>query len=459
MSDKLIYSFICDTNTQTNGGNKEVSIEGSKLISALAHKYDIPVTWLIEPISFSPIAGLINDGHIDHGDELVIFIDQALVFERDNFFPSSKAEEAVILRKKLPDLIRNQYDRVNSILPWAELKVLATNIRSPIFVETATNLGANGIWGYKWSYLDEMKVINTTCPWGFFYISTEHDGIPSSHMHGLVGAQFSSLDLTSSYYTENPSIFSPIPSYLHRSGLCRVDNYRYAKDLLGEYLNNLGWNRFLTFVQCQSARDLEYDSYITYGKDTIRDIVNIIEFFFNEVRSNSQIEVMSLPQAIEEYRREFSYTEPCCLAFDGILTSQDEIDYFIAPKPKNRPPYPLTFFYYDHECQLIFREGQILPVEVKNYLYPPLDSRYYIEKDIPSVISFRPARDRDRLIMEFEIESTKKMPFGLAIWDDHTPFRLVSTNARFVKWIGTYLLFVRANLREGMNLIEITLSI
>lgn len=459
MSDKLIYSFICTTITQTDGGSGEIPIEGSKLISALAHKHDIPVTWLIEPGSFSPIAELINAGHVEHGDDVIIFVDQASIFEGSNTFPLSKAEEAVILRKKLPDLIRTQYDKVRSILPWAELNVLATNIRSPIFVEIATSLGAIGIWGYRWSYLDEIKMINTTCPWGFFYVSPEHDNIPSSSINGLVGAQFSSLDLTSSYYTENPAIFSSIPSYLYKAGLCRGSNYRYAEELLSEYLSNLRWNRFLTFVQCQPARDLEYNSHINYDKDTIRDIVNIIEFFFNEAHSSSRIEVMSLPQAIEEYRREFSYTEPCYLVFDGILTSQDDIDYFIAPKPKSKPPYPLTFFYYDHECQLIFREGQISPIEVKNYLYPPLDSRYYVEKDMPSISSFRPTRDREKLVMEFEIESMKKMPFGLAIWDDHSPFTLVSTNAKSVRWIGTYLLFIRAELREGMNLIEITLSI
>ena len=78
---------------------------------------------------------------------------------------------------------------------------------------------------------------------------------------------------------------------------------------------------------------------------------------------------------------------------------------------------------------------------------------------MPSISSFRPTRDRDKLIMEFEIESIKQMPFGLAIWDDHSMFSLVSTNARMVKWIGNYLLFIRLDLEEGLNQIEVSLTI
>ena len=99
------------------------------------------------------------------------------------------------------------------------------------------------------------------------------------------------------------------------------------------------------------------------------------------------------------------------------------------------------------------------PIEMRNYFRPPFDSRHHLEKEMPSISSFRPDRDRDKLILEFEIESIKQMPFGLAIWDDHSMFNLVSTNARLVKWIGTHLLFIRLDLQEGLNRVEISLTI
>ena len=147
------------------------------------------------------------------------------------------------------------------------------------------------------------------------------------------------------------------------------------------------------------------------------------------------------------------------MVFDGILPINTEINFYVPPEPKQKPPYPLTFFYYDRECQLIFREGQMTPIEMRNYFRPPFESRYYLEKEMPSISSFQPSRDRDKLIMEFEIESIKQMPYGLAIWDDHSMFGLVSANVRTVKWIGTYLLFIRTDLEEGLNRVEISLTI
>ena len=99
------------------------------------------------------------------------------------------------------------------------------------------------------------------------------------------------------------------------------------------------------------------------------------------------------------------------------------------------------------------------PVEMRNYFRPPFESRYYVEKEMPSISQFRPSRDREKLILEFEIESVKRMPFGLVIWDDHSMFSLVSTNARLVRWIGNYLLFIRMDLEEGLNRIEMSLTI
>ena len=147
------------------------------------------------------------------------------------------------------------------------------------------------------------------------------------------------------------------------------------------------------------------------------------------------------------------------MIFDSIIPSGIELDYFVQPEPNKKQEYPLTFFYYDSECQIVFREGQMTPIVVRNYAQPPFESKHYMEKEIPSISNFYPSRDRDKLVMEFEIESPKRMPYGLAVWDDHSMFNLVSTNARSVKWIGNYLLFMKVDLEEGMNKIEVTLAI
>ncbi len=268
-----------------------------------------------------------------------------------------------------------------------------------------------------------------------------------------------SLDLNSAFHTGNPQVFSANPGALRKSGLHLDEALNYPRALLDEYLKNCSWNRFVSFIQQQPAHEMEYANYDEYDSGTIREIADILEGVFREAESNPNIQALSLPQAIQLYKNEFQYTESCYMVFDGIVPPHVEINYFVPPEPKQKPPYPFTFFYYDNECQLIFKEGEMTPVEMKNYFRPPFESTHYVEKEMPSISNFHPSRDRDKLILEFEIESVKPMPFGLVIWDDHSMFSLVSTNARLVKWIGDYLLFIRIDLEEGLNRTEVSLTI
>lgn len=455
----LYYTFLCPINFYNSKHGRTVPLEGIKMISALAHKHDIPITWVGENQSLLEAKSLIDQGHCECNDDVLIVIDPLKVFDQDSLKPSSKAEETVIFRQRLPEFVQNEQIKLKESFSWAKANLFGANVKNSILIEALEGLGCSGLWGYRWldSELDETK--DQGCPWSFFYASHDHHNIPSNYKGKLVAIENSSVNLTSAYYSGNLEIFSSTPAVMEISGLCSGDNVNYASALLNEFLKNSEWNRFIIFVQQQPAIDMEYGSYENYTKGTIEGISKILECFFQEVESNPNIKPVTLSQAVEAYKENFDQTEACYMIFDDILPLQTEIDFYLPPKPKQKPPYPLTFFYYDHECQLIFKEGQMTPIEVKNYVLPPYESKYYIEKEIPSISSFRPMRDRDKLIMEFEIESLKRIPYGLAIWDDHSMFSLVSTNARSVKWIGNYLLFLRFNLEEGMNLIEISLKI
>ncbi len=426
------------------------------MISALAHKHGIPVTWVGDSQSLIEAKNLINQGHYECNDDILVMIDPSQVLDQGNTKPSSKAEEMVILRQRLPDLIQTEQAIVKESFTWADANLFGAYEKNSVLIEVLENLGGIGLWGYRWRDSELDETIDQGCPWSFFYASHDHHNIPSNYQGKLVAIENSSVDLTSVYYSDNLEIFSATPTVMKMSGLSENN---YADALLKEYLKNSEWNRFIIFVQQQPAIDMEYTSYNNYDRGTIAGIAKILESFFQEVEENPNIKPLTLLQAVKAYKEDFGQTEACYMVFDNIVPLQREIDFYLPPKPKQKPPYPLTFFYYDHECQLVFKEGQMTPIEVKNYILPPYESKYYIEKEIPSISSFRPMRDRDKLIMEFEIESLKYMPYGLAIWDDHSMFSLVSTNARSVKWIGNYLLFIRFNLEEGMNLIEISLKI
>lgn len=458
-------------------------MEGMKLISALAHRYDIPVTWIVDSKSVQESRDLLVRGHQECGDDVILMIDIARVLTESGITtPASKAEEIVVLRQNLPGFIATEQEKIRDMLPWAEVNVITADMKTEVLIEILEELGCTGLWGYHWSSGQEEGITQQPpafpdtgiplspllfvsqsrlngCPWSFFYVSREHYDAPSQSPNGLVAVESTSLDLNAVLHSGNPQVFSPEPSTLRRSGLYADKHIDYPKALLNEYLRNRSWNRFLIFLQQQPAYQMEYASYDDYDKGMISELAEILSDFFNEVVYNKGINALSLPEAIEAYRKEFEYTEACYMAFDGIVPLQVDIDFYTPPEPKQKPPYPFTFLYYDRECQLIFEEGQMMPVQMRNYVHPPFESRYYIEKEMPSISTFRPARDRDKLILEFEIESIKQMPFGLAIWDDHTMFNLVASNARLVKWVGTHLLFIRMDLEEGLNRVEVSLTI
>jgi len=468
MNGQLIYAFLCLAAAEDTPRGKAVPVEGMKLIAALAHKHGIPVTWVTDSRSIESSKGIILQGHLECNDDVAVLIDLDSVLKEQAFerslrasvpgsdvVPSSKAEEIVILRQKLPELILSEQSKIREMLPWAEANVVAADSKTETLIQILEDLDCIGLWGYRWWDVETDR----GCPWSFFYASRDHCNAPASYAGKVVAIESTALDLNAVFHSGNPHVFSANPGALGMSGLCSGEDIAYGKALLGEYIKNCSWNRFLIFIQQQSACGMEYARYGEYHEGTIARTANIMDGFFREVTSSPDIKVLNLPQAIQLYGGKFELTESCCMAFDSVVPPHVDINFYVPPVPNQKPPYPFTFFYYDRECQLIFREGQMTPVEVRNYARPPSESRYYVEKEMPLISGFHPSRDRDKLILEFEIESAKRMPFGLAIWDDHSMFSLVSTNARLVKWIGTHLLFIRIDLEEGLNRVEVSLTI
>ena len=461
---QLLYTFLSLAATRDAPEGGIVPVDGMKLIAALAHKYGVPVTWVIDSQSVQASKDLLLRGHREHGDDVILLIDIPRFLKEAGVVPASEAEEIVVLRQKLPQFVISERAKIKEALPWAEVNVIAADTKTDALVQILEELDCIGLWGYRWGREpehreNEASVQPEGCPWSFFYASGDHYNAPAQHAGGLVAVESTSLDLNAAFYSGNLKVFSAAPSALRMSGLYADKDMDYPKMLLDEYLKNCLWNRFVIFLQQQPAYEMEYRSYDTYDKGTISEMADILDRYFYEAAYNPDIQAFSLPEAIELYKKEFEYTESCYMVFDGLVPLQAEVDFYVPPEPKQKPPYPLTFFYYDHECQLIFKEGQMTPTEMRNYFRPPFESKHFFEKEMPSISAFRPTRERDKLIMEFEIESIKQMPFGLVIWDDHSMFSLVSTNARLVKWIGNYLLFMRMDLEEGLNRVEISLAI
>jgi len=171
-----------------------------------------------------------------------------------------------------------------------------------------------------------------------------------------------------------------------------------------------------------------------------------LDAYFAYVCRQPETQVALLSDAVNDYRLGCNQTQPTYLLIEPDLETE-------ATSGKS------TLFYYDAECQLIFEEDKMEPIDMKNYISPPVKSRYGVEFNLPRIEKFRPSRARNQLRMQFELESTKAMPYGFAIWGNHTGLTLAKSDAHTVTWVGDRLLFIRVELQDGKNNIEVVLTI
>ena len=206
------------------------------------------------------------------------------------------------------------------------------------------------------------------------------------------------------------------------------------------YAANVEWNRLLAYIQRIDPVEVasltpeqldKLDTYLAYVSET------------------PDTQILSLPDVVRSCQEAGEQTQPTFLLDEAKL----EGGKVSTDSDKS------IFSYYDAECQLIFEEGKVEPVRVTNYISPPVSSRNGAEVNIPQIEQFRPSRSRSQLRMRFTIESTKAMPYGLAVWGNHDGLTLASSNAQEVTWLGDQLLFVRVNLQVGRNEIEVVLTI
>jgi len=307
-------------------------------------------------------------------------------------------EQVVTLREKIPDQIVKQRDQLQNVLNWVDSKIIGASRKNHILVSTLVELGFDGLWGYGLSEEDYGA------PFSLFYPSIEHHnfgGLPASE---IVAIPFSSTGTTD---------------------FCDLLLGNTIHEPLDLYRSNLEWNSWLGFVQQVDASK--------FSRLSAQCIDLLDSYLCGLVESDVQIHTLS--GMVADYRSKFSQTVETYLANDS------------------------QFLYYNHQCHLAFDIDRIEPVQMHNYVSPPMSSVDGSEFNLPLTENLRAHRSRDQVTFQFEIESAKKMPYGFAIWGDHIGLELHQSNAESVSWIGNRLLLVRTDLNTGKNDIEIVLTI
>jgi len=129
---------------------------------------------------------------------------------------------------------------------------------------------------------------------------------------------------------------------------------------------------------------------------------------------------------------------------------QETLRHISPGTPITTGPYPLTFLYFDSECQLAFHEGEPMPKMVYNYQHraeSTAERSYTTEIKIPTVSKFDRNKTPDGETWTISIANPNDypVPMGMTEWGNFSGHTVGETDSvvKEVKAIGDHLLFVR----------------
>ena len=103
-------------------------------------------------------------------------------------------------------------------------------------------------------------------------------------------------------------------------------------------------------------------------------------------------------------------------------------------------------------CRLVFIDGQVQPVAIRNYSRPWKYGEYYGEPSIPRPKLIRDTRFTWSREIEISVQSDKAMPYGMTLWGEYSLYQLGEAPGLIEgKMLPHELLFLRYNLKPGEN--------
>ena len=421
----LTYSLV---STLTAGDRNAVR-QGMRRLAEVAHKHEIPVTWGVGATSARSFAADLTEWHTSHGDEIALMVNIAPIWgsEADSDDLNRSAEHIVTMREKLPGYISSERERVQKAIEWADPTVAGGVKKNHVLLYALAEVGFTGLWGYGWEDRGDDG-----CPFGCFIPSADKHNFCGTSTSRIVGLPQTSI-LPTQTTRESEATKSTDLQF-------QVSNWamQHAFDC---YAANAEWNQLLAYIQRIDPVEVA---------SLTQEQLDQLDAYLDYVCEAPETQILSLPDLVGACQEAGEQTQPTFLLNSSKLEGEEE-----ASTDSRKS----VFSYYDAECQLVFEEGKIEPIQVTNYISPPVSSRNGAEVNIPQIEQFRPSRSRSRLRMQFTLESTKAMPYGLAVWGNHAGLTLASSNAQEVTWLGDQLLFARVNLQVGKNEIEIVLTI
>ena len=464
----LYYGLVCTAIAE----DRQELRDGVRLLASIVHKHNIPITWAITADSAQFLAKDISVWHNEFGDEPLLMLDIKTIWDKNlsslgqqseiedediqiielTTSPEVLAEQLVNMRENLPKYIRTEWRKIERAMDWTVPSIVGAEWKHEVLVNVLEQAGFRGLWGYRWDERGTDAEADRGCPFGYFYPSAEQHNFSTPAAGSIAGIPYDTashlqkkrLNLRASLLNETIQGFYDI------------------------YVENQKWNRWLSFVEHVNVLDVKQ-----LGQESLEKL----DSYFAAVSNCENVRFLPLSDIVDDYWTNCQQTEPTYIVAD---TSEEFVDTGapdIENPPTNsgnapqKPTRKKVFYYYDAECQFTFSEGQMEPTQMNNYISPPIvegqvsgflsesASLHGIEYHIPKIADFRPIRKRSQLHIIFSVESTKSMPYGIAVWGNHLGLQLENSNAKAVTWVDEHLLFIRLALENGKNEFEIVLTI
>jgi len=443
--ERLIYTYVSMASYYEMSWGKGTPVEGVERVAATAHRYHIPVTWIVNSGSIQLLGERIRMWHETYGDDVIL--------KCPNYY-----RDAGYSKDKLRALLDREWEVLQEAFPWVETKVAGSGFVNGDVFGILEEAGFEGMWGSCWEQVWWDGITNKGIPWGFWYMDSQRYKVPKRDGGKLVACEWTARDLHQAYHTASPVIYSTDPNDVLRAGLCTGEDIEYWKKLFGDYLRNTASNEQVYFLQHQEAHEMEVSSaYAVWPMEDIEATDRMQALFFEHIKQ-FPITITTLPQAIKLYHDQNQYTAPAYMLTQdpGIRPAQNA--YTMTLGGVGLGPWPDTFFYYDQECQMAFLRGENKPRMLRNYI-GQWDMNDDFAEDVPPVFVTKYERGPDTIEIVYEIGHWKPIPFGLTYWDELEGFEIsVAEGALDARIIEGQLAFFRLQLTGEKLSIAVTLK-
>ena len=465
-------------------------------IADTAHKYDVPVTWIIKPKTARGCAALFKVYHDRYGDEIAYLADGPGGFGK----------------------IKEEIQELRGILPWAQIEIAGKANISKQWVEGLQQLGIKAIWGKCWEQTFADGISHNGSPWGVHYIRPETPKVPNLEKGGVLSLEWTARDLNLAFRTGWPEIFSTDPDDVLELEYVGPGQTEFWKAMMDEYKRNAVYNKIVPVVvhdeyQSCEMRTTWISDYSRANKlhNRIANKLAIFSELFEYVQK-SGIEVMTGSEFIKAYKQAYDETPPTYALFDNLSyvplirkdrVSDGDIIGEVTGSPLTKYPVdtgkkrqlrfsqtpfpggalvtidkahnhyyydkagetlyekPEIFVYYDKNGQLFFDKGKSSPVSIRDYI--GLTAQQDAQKMLPRIenipaAQIKKSKSEDQIVFRVKVKAEQKMPYGIAFWGNYEGYSIITGATEGAKILGDELFFVPMVLEPGGNEFEIQLK-